>query len=97
MRVTWKRIGESLQAVPGRIRGRTAAAGAPEELRAFFLHISKTAGQSVRQALAPHPFVLSNVKQVWLGWKDDNDYSYERFAREGFAAVMRDGGNALSR
>lgn len=62
--------------------------GAPPDLRAVFLHISKTAGQSVRVALAQHPFILSDVKQPWLGWEDD--YSYRRFAERGFASVIRE-------
>jgi len=60
----------------------------PTELRAIFLHISKTAGQSVRQILAPHRVVLSDVKQARLGWEDD--FTYARFARDGFARVIRD-------
>lgn len=56
-------------------------------LRAVFLHLPKTAGQSVRRVLAKRPFVLSDVKQATLGWSDD--FTYRRFADEGFARVIR--------
>lgn len=71
-----------------RNRGAPSREVDPTELRAVFLHISKTAGQSVRQALARHRFILSDVKQGRLGWKDD--FSYQRFATRGFARVIRD-------
>ena len=57
-------------------------------IRVVFLHIPKTAGQSVRQVLARHTSVLSNTKQDWLGWEDD--YTHRRWAEKGYACFVRD-------
>lgn len=56
-------------------------------VRAVFLHIPKTAGQSVRRVLSKHRFVLSDTKQKWLGW--EGDYTHERWATEGYSRVLR--------
>lgn len=57
-------------------------------VRAIFLHIPKTAGQSVRRVLSTHRFVLSDTKQKWLGW--EGDYTHERWATTGYARVLRE-------
>lgn len=56
-------------------------------IRVVFLHLPKTAGQSVRQVLARNRSVLSNTKQPWLGWEDD--YTHRRWAADGYAHYVR--------
>ncbi len=58
------------------------------QIRAVFLHIPKTAGQSVRRVLAPHRFILSNTKQAWLGW--ESSYTHERWATHGYSRIIRE-------